>query len=47
MPVVKDYVVQNTYYIVGALGVIFLLFFLQFGLVVLSGKWLKIRAVIM
>ena len=47
MPVVKDYVAQNTYYILWALGIIFAVFFLQFWLVLFSGKWLKVRAIVM
>ena len=47
MPVVKDYVAQNTYYILWALGIIFVMFFLQFWLVLFSGKWLKVRAIVM
>lgn len=46
-PIVKDYVAQNMYYIVWALALIFIIFFLQFGLVVLPGKRLKLKAVVM
>lgn len=47
LPLVKEYVAQYNYYILAALGAIFVVFFLQFWLVVLSGKWLKIRAIIL
>lgn len=47
LPLVKEYVAQYNYYILAALGTIFIVFFLQFWLVILSGKWLKIRAIIL
>ncbi len=46
MPLVKDYVAQYNYYILAALGLLFIVFFLQFGLVLLHGKWLKVRAIV-
>ncbi len=47
MPVVKDYMAQYTWYVLGAFAVLFLAFFLQFGIVVLPAKWLKVRAVVL
>lgn len=47
LPVIKDYVIQYNYYILGTLWIIFILFFLYFGIVVLTGKWLKVRAIIL
>ena len=47
MPLVKDYATQNTNYILWALGILFIVFFLQFWLVLISGKWLKVRAIVM
>lgn len=44
---IKDYVAQYNYYIIGALWAVFLIFLLQFWLVILPGKWLKVRAVVM
>ena len=44
--VVKEYALQYNYYVLIALWLLFVMFFLQFWLVVLSWKWLKIRAVV-
>lgn len=44
--IVKDYVAQYNYYIIGTLWIIFLAFFLQFGIVVFRGNKLKIKAIL-
>jgi hypothetical protein len=46
LPVVKEYMMQYNYTIIGALWVLFVFFFLQFSLLILPGKWLKIKAVV-
>lgn len=44
---VKDYLMSYNYIVLGGLVIVLLAFLLQFGILTVAAKWLKVRAVVM